>query len=207
MPSDTGYSLTNVTWSIHDGTKAEEKTGAKIEIDLKKSARYTITGNYTFEKNTKTGREDDIRIVSDEVIIDMERKNINPVLKVSTDSLYVPTRVTVDASQSQSEYSDIVKFIFDFGDGRAPTEGDAVHMYTYTTAGEKTITVTAVDSNGEKAIAKEVLVLKDTPRSVDFTTSLSAAQVNLPVDFIAMDNSGQVEEYLWNFGDNTPMSM
>lgn len=177
-----------------------------MELELTRTARYTVTAEYTFEKSVKTGREDDIRTVSEIVMLDMERKNLNPVLKIKSDSSYVPVRVTVDASESQSEFSEIVKFIYDFGEGRVPAEGDAIQNYTYTTAGEKIITVTIVDSNGERASAKQTLVLKDTAKTVDFTTSLSPGQVNMPVDFTALDNSGQVEEYLWSFGDNTPIS-
>ncbi len=195
-----------MSWSINDSANTEQKSGTKIELNVTKAARHTITAHYTFEKSVKTGRPDDVRNISETIMIDMERKNLNPILKVNSNSSYVPARVTVDASQSQSEYSEIVKFIFDFGEGRPPAEGDAIQNYTYSTAGEKIITVTIVDSNGERASTKQTLVLKDAARSVDFTTSLSPAQIHLPVDFSAIDNSGQVEDYLWNFGDNTPIS-
>lgn len=205
ISDNPGYQLTDVSWSIHDGSNTESKSGMRIELDLTRTARHTITAKYTFEKTVKTGRSDDTRSVTETIMIDMERKNLNPVLKVTADSAYAPVRVIVDASQSQSEYSEIMKFIFDFGEGRTPAEGDAIQTYTYTTAGEKEISVTIIDSNGERATTKETLVLKEAARSVDFTTSLSPAQANLPVDFTATENSGQVEEYLWNFGDNTPI--
>ena len=118
----------------------------------------------------------------------------------------MPARVTAVASQSHSEYSEIIKFIYDFGEGRAPAQGDAIQTYQYMTPGEKTITVTIIDANGKQATAKQVLVLKDTPKNLNFTTSLSPGIKNSPVDFEATGTTGEIEDYLWNFGDNTPVS-
>lgn len=206
ISSNPGYVLKGVTWNINDGHSTETRTGDKIDFPINRTARYTITAEYTFEKSIKTGQADDTRKALDKIMLDLERKNLTPILKISQTSDYVPARVTVDASQSMAEYSEIIKFIFDFGEGRPPAEGDAIQTYQYTTPGQKTITVTAVDSHGEKATTKETVVLKETPRTLNFTTSLSPGIVNQTVDFRAEGTSGQVEDYLWNFGDNTPIS-
>jgi hypothetical protein len=44
----------------------------------------------------------------------VERKKLMPRLSISKTSDYVPSLVTVDASQSESEEGEIKKFIFDF---------------------------------------------------------------------------------------------
>ena len=110
----------------------------------------------------------------------------------------------MDGSQSRSENGEIKKFIYNFGEGKPDAEGDAIQIYEYTTPGEKEITLTIINESGEKAQIKRVIVLKESPKTLDFTTSLSPAIVSIPVDFSVIGESGQVEGYIWNFGDNTP---
>lgn len=144
---------------------------------------------YEFHKITKTGLDDDIRVAKEHILLDLERKNITPSIKIIKSSDYVPTRVTVDASQSKSESSELMKFEFDFGEGRPVTIGDAVQTYTYHTAGEKTITVTVIDINNERETIKETIVLKDTPLNVDFQASLATGLAGKPVDFEAKNTT------------------
>ena len=110
----------------------------------------------------------------------------------------------MDGSQSRSENGEIKKFIYNFGEGKPDAEGDAIQIYEYTTPGEKEITLTIINESGEKAQIKRVIVLKESPKTLDFTTSLSPGIVSIPVDFSVIGESGQVEGYIWNFGDNTP---
>lgn len=122
IPSNVGYSLKNVNWTISDGRTSENRTGERIEFDVRRTSRYNIVAEYIFEKNIKTGRADDTRKVTENVLLDLERKNLSAFLKVQASSDYVPVRVIVDASESHSEYSEIVKFIYDFGEGRPAAE-------------------------------------------------------------------------------------
>lgn len=206
ISDNPGYVLKDVNWTITENKESERKNGTKIEIDITRAGRYNIVAEYTFEKSIKTGRDDDTRVTTDTILLDLERKDLYAVLKINSSSDYVPARVTADASQSHSEYSEIIKFIYDFGEGRAPAQGDAIQTYQYMTPGEKTITVTIIDANGQQATAKQVVVLKDTPKNLNFTTSLSPGIKNSPVDFEATGTTGEIEDYLWNFGDNTPVS-
>lgn len=121
LADNAGYTLENIEWEINNGSRSETRLGERIEFEVTRNVRYTINAKYTFRKTIQTGRDDDIKEAKDTVILDLERKNLVPVLKIQKSSDYVPSRVTVDASQSQSEYSEIVKFIFDFGEGRPET--------------------------------------------------------------------------------------
>lgn len=205
IADNPGYLLKSVKWTISDGKSNENRTGDKIEFTVNRTARYHISAEYTFEKSIKTGREDDVRKAYDTIMLDLERKNLTPILKVTPDSGYVPIKITVDASQSRSEYSEIVKFEFDFGEGKPKTIGDAVQTYEYLTSGEKKITVTAIDANNARATTTQTIVLKDTPKTVDFTTSISPGVMGKWVDFTATNSTGQIERFMWNFGDNTPI--
>lgn len=127
------------------------------------------------------------------------------MIKIQQSSDYVPVKITVDASSSISKNGTIQKFRFDFGEGRPPTEGDAIQTYEYRTSGEKKITVTIIDNNGETDTVTKNIVLKDTPKTVGFSTSMSPGVVGTPIDMTADGATGQIEEWIWNYGDDTPV--
>jgi PKD repeat protein len=118
----------------------------------------------------------------------------------------VPTLATIDASQSESEEGEIKKFIFDFWEGKTPAEGDSIQQYAYNTPWEKTITLTIVSENWEKTSIKKTIVLKDEVRSLGFAPSIQPGIVWNTIDFEAAGTTWQIEDYVWNFGDNTQVS-
>lgn len=206
ITENPGYLFKEVVWTISSNTqKIDEKVGQKVIFDVPKSERYTIEAKYTFQKNI-VNSDKDIRTARDSFILDLDRKALQPVMNISTTGDYVPAKVTVDASSSYSANGEIKKFTFDFGEGRPPAIGDAIQTYQYTTAGEKKITLTIINEKWESSSIVKTVVLKDTPKTIGYSTSMSPWVVGMPVDFIADKSSGQIEEYIWNFGDNSPIS-
>jgi PKD repeat protein len=165
------YSLSDVLWKISNSKTTEERRGQKISIEFNQPLRYTIEAIYTFKKSIP-GEKDREETIKETIVVDIERRSLMPRMSVSTTSDYVPTLATVDASQSESETGEIKKFIFDFGEGRPPAEGDSIKQYTYKTSGEKTITLTIISETGEKTSIKKTIVLKDEVKSLDFTPSI-----------------------------------
>lgn len=172
VPVNAGYTLKEVRWNMSDGRNTVEKIGERVTFDISNTYRYSITGTYTFEKNIP-GNTPEIKTASDMVTVDVEHKTLIPRLSIITKSDYVPASVTVDASQSWSENNNIIKFIYNFGEGKADAVGDAIQTYEYTTPGEKEITLTIIDDSGEKSQMKKTIVLKEAPRTVDFMPSIS----------------------------------
>jgi PKD repeat protein len=43
-------------------------------------------------------------------------------------------------------------------------------------------------------------------KTIDFVPSITPGTIGNAVDFEALGTNGQIEEYIWNFGDNTPTS-
>ena len=84
-------------------------------------------------------------------------------------------------------------------------EGDAIQVYEYRIPGQKKITLTIIDNDNETATTSKYIILKDTPKNLGFNTSMSPWVINTPVDFIADGTTGSIEEWIWNFGDNTPV--
>ncbi len=205
VSGNLGYTLDTVLWKISNGKTSEERRGTKINIDFNQPLRYTVEWIYTFKKISPSGKAE-AETVQDTVIIDIERKSLMPRIDITMTSDYVPSLVTVDASQSESENGEIKKFIFDFGEWKPPAEGDSIQQYEYTTAGEKTIILTVIAENGEKTSIKKTIVLKDEVKSIDFLPSLTPGISGNPVDFDASGTNGQIEDYIWNFWDNTPVA-
>jgi PKD repeat protein len=203
VPENPGYELTEVRWVMTDGRNTIEKIGERVTFDILNTYRYTIVGHYTFEKDLP-GSLPDIKKATDNITIDVERKTLIPRLNIIQSSDYVPTSVTVDASQSWSENNEIIKFIYNFGEGKAEAVWDAIQKYTYTTPGEKVIVLTIIDDSGEQSQIKKTLVLKEAPRTIDFMPSISPGVIGVPVDFSVTGESGQIESYTWSFSDNTP---
>lgn len=114
VPSLQGYILKSVKWTINNGKNEEVRNGEKIDFTVNYTTRHNILAEYTFEKTAKSGRDDDIRIATERLQLDLDRENLSAVLKLSPESGYIPIKITADASQSTSKYSEIVKFEFDF---------------------------------------------------------------------------------------------
>ena len=202
ISANPGYTLDTVLWKISNSKTTEERRGTKINIDFNQALRYTIECVYSFKK---TGSEA-IEMAQDTVIVDIERKSLTPRMDIHMSSDYVPSLISVDASLSESEKSEIKKFIFDFWEGRPAAEGDSIQEYNYTTPGDKTITLTITDAAGNTESLKRTIVLKDQIKTIDFTPSLNPGITWSPVDFDATGTNGQIEDYIWNFADNTPVS-
>lgn len=198
-----GYKLKDVRWFFSDGKTTQEKQGERVTFEIANTFRYTVNIAYTFEK-TIIGTATTEEQARESVIIDVEHKSLIPRIQIQKTGDYVPVKVTVDGSQSRSENGEIKKFVWNFWEGKPDAIWDALQTYEYTTPGEKEITLTVIWETGEKSTTKTTLVLKEAPKTLNFTSSISPAVIGIPVDFTVTDESGQVENYIWSFGDNTP---
>ncbi|GAB0174806.1 MAG: hypothetical protein HHAS10_06850 [Candidatus Altimarinota bacterium] len=204
VSANPGYILDNVHWKISDGSEVRELRGLKVDIEFNQPLRYNVEAKIIFKKGV-VGESDIEETVTEYAIVDVERKKLMPRLSISKTSDYVPSLITVDASQSEIEEGEIKKFVFDFGEGKVPAEGDAIQQYQYTTSGEKEIVLTIVSDTGEKSSVKKIVVLKDQIKTIDWKPSMSVGNPGVSVDFEAAGTNGQIEDYVWNFGDNSPV--
>jgi hypothetical protein len=199
----SGFMFDNVLWRITAWESIKEERWVKVDVEFSQPLRYTIEGIITFKKSVP-GEKDIEEIVKEMVIVDIERKSLMPRLDISLSSDYVPSLVTVDASQSQSDDGEVKKFIFDFWEGRPPAEGDAIQQYQYSVSWDKTITLTIISEKGERASIKKTIVLKDQIKTIDWKPSVASGVPGSHIDFEAV-TPGQIEDYIWNFWDNTPV--
>ncbi len=122
----------------------------------------------------------------------------------------VNTPVLFNALGSSDQGGSITTYSWNFGDGSNGSGSTAVHSYT--TTGNKTITLTVTDNCGAAAnfqIHLNVVALDPCSNNVLPTTDFfgpTAGSVNYPQRFDASesdDTDGNITNYAWNFGDGT----
>ncbi len=203
-PAQPGYTLDKVEWRIlAKKPPPEKRIWDTLQVDILEATRYSIYATYTFSytqwQNIKQATSQET------VIIDTENRNLIPILSLDLSSDYAPATVKVDASASRASNGEIVKFIFDFWEGKEPVEGDSHQEYQYLEAGDRNITLTVVASNGEKATITKKIIIKKAERVVDFSPSIAPGIAGSEVDFTPGTIIWQVSEYIWNFGDGSPV--
>ena len=85
-------------------------------------------------------------------------------------------------------------------------ENERYQQYEYVTPGEHTIELTIINENGEKATMKKIIVLKEEAKKIEFTPSMTPGIPNASIDFEAKGTNGQIQDYIWNFWDDTPVN-
>ena len=135
-----------------------------------------MSAEYVF---SKTGTQDETR-VTERIVVDGKVQEISPKLVFTqegggdSDNLFVPLVLNFDASASRVRSGKIAQFIYDFGEGKAISEGPAITQYRYTIPGTYTIKLTVQKDDGTKASTSRSIVVKALPKKVDIKTSVSS---------------------------------
>ena len=191
------YTLQEVTWDIGNN-KNIDKTGKTLEYDLELDGNHTIVANYQFVHRRV---DDDIVNIQEFVYIEAIKKDAILKLDIEKPTDYVPVVVRFDASKSYIKNDDIVKFIYDYGDGTVE-ERDAINPgRRYTSPWDYEVKLTVVGASGQRYTMTKSLILKPQPQSVKVNTSLKKAPTFQWIDFSSADSEGQITGYFWDFGD------
>lgn len=196
------YSLSDdgITWDFNgDGTK--DAVGRLADFEINTPGNYVINVNYHFQ-NRKDST--DVINITEKIYIEAVKKEAILDLKIEKPSDYVPVIVRFDASLSQVKDDNIIKFIYDYGDGSAPEERDAINPWRqYLKPGEYTVKLKVITEKGKQYSMSKSLVLKAKPEMAQIGLSMKEAPVGQGIDFSSDSSSGQMVSYLWNFGDGT----
>ncbi|MDD2515702.1 MAG: PKD domain-containing protein [Candidatus Gracilibacteria bacterium] len=194
--TDNDYSLSGVVWDF-DGDNKFEMVGTNVKFSFVEDKKYEITVRYTFISKLKNDTQD----VDEKIVIDAKQKDISIKLNVNMESEQVPAVVRFDASASQARKGKIVRYIYDFGDGKGKAEGGATQDYQYSFAGNYKVKLTVITDDGtEESMIREV-VITDSQKKVVINSSISSSSVGKYVDFDAVGTTGQINSYFWDFGD------
>ena len=169
------------TWSFGDG---ETATGSRVDHT------WTTPGSYILRLTATNSAGTDTVTTTVEVLAELPA----PVAQVGDfdESPWVgDATVFLDASV------DATSWLWDFGDGVTSTAPNPLH--TFTTPGQKLVTLTVSNRNGTDSTS--VVVEPRLRPTASFVVSSSAIRAGDSVTFT--DQSVNAASWLWNFGDGT----
>ncbi len=196
---NAGYELESVEWAFG---KKDKKVGTNVAYEIVSEGRTEILATYVFVNPTTEARAE----AQDRIVFEVQRKDLSAQFAIVQDSEYAPATVRFDGSASRTKRGTITKFIYDFGDGRPPVEGDSVQTYRYDRDGEYEASLTVIRDDGTKDTAVRKIVLKSQPKTLSINTSVSTGTPGAGIDFDVFGSAGQIDSYAWDFGDSTPIA-
>lgn len=191
------YSLQEVSWNL-DKDESIDGTGKTMDYEVSTEGNHTVAVTYTFvHRKIAT----DIIKLTENIYIEGMKKEALLDLKIEKDTDYVPVTVRFDASKSFIKNDDIVKFIYDYGDG-VTEERDAINPgHRYLLPGDYTVKLTAVGKTGKSYTLEKKLILKPAAQETKIGVSLKKAPIGQGIDFSSEESEGNIISYFWNFWD------
>ena len=189
-------------WDL-DGDNQFELTGAlAAKLLLTREKVYTVHVRYNFVNLSTDGERP--RSSNETITISTRKNPFDVRLLAVPDQDFAPAKVTLDASSSQADGGEIVKFIFDYGDGQEPAEnskGQAVHMYPQ--PGTYVAKVTAYKNDGSNQSKTVTFTVRKPQNVATINASVSKGRAGRAVTFDADESRGSPSQVLWDFGDGT----
>ena len=191
---DPDGKLVGYAWTFGDGGSAE---GRSVRHTFLREGRFTVR---LMVRDERGGTGTATRLV------EVSRPNDPPVARFTfaPKTGEAPLEVFLDASASSDPDGRIASYAWTFGDGEAGS--GKIRKHVFREAGTFEIKLTVVDERGGLGTAgRSVTVLKpNLPPRADFSFSPATGLCPLEVGFDASSSSdpdGQIESYLWSFGD------
>ncbi len=110
----------------------------------------------------------------------------------------------IDTSYDENGYSDIVAWLWDFGDGNISHDKNPKHVYEK--AGMYNVTLTITDKAGANSSITKQIIIANNPPIVNFTWQPQQPLSYTLIDFNASgsyDLDGFITNYTWDFGDGS----
>jgi len=192
---DTDGFIVNYTWNFGDGN-----TTTVTEPVINHT--YTIGGNYsvklTVTDNTGCSNTTTVFVgIRDYPTANFTWTPSYPIVNETT---------TFNASSSSPNGGVIIYYLWDFGDGSPLLNTtNPVTTHIYTAIGNYTVTLTVKDSEGLTDTISKVVKFRAYP-TAEFTwtptTPIATEQVTFNAS-LSEANSGNIIQYMWDFGDGT----
>ena len=185
----------------------------RYEWDFGDGRTAVTTGNITSHVYTSAGRKSvEVRAVEKDGRTGTGRTEVNvtPRSPVNVNLTALPSPATVGEVVTLTATVTGTTVLIDryewvFGDGAEVTTTGNVVNHVYTTAGTRTVTVTAVTVEGVSGFSQIQLVVTGGTVNVNLTASPSTATVDEVVTFTATvtGNTVPIATYEWVFGDGS----
>jgi len=192
---DNDGKILNYHWNMGDGN---QKEGQNIEY------KYTRPGTYEV---TLTVEDDGTTLCTKAKSTASIWINKSPQAKFNLvkNLVAVNESVVMHAQGSIDSDGEIVKYMWDFGDGAQASGIETSHQYTK--PGKYTVKLTATDdselANAESHL-QEVVTVNAPPVAVaEFPAVVAADELVIFDATKSSDSDGQISEYNWSLGDGT----
>jgi len=196
-PVNRLYSLQSVSWDMKDDGNIDG-TDKTFSWEIPTEWTHTLSVEYSFQH---IRNKEDIVTLREFISVLWVKKEAILDLQLEYPSNYAPVVVRFDASKSFIKNDDIVKFIYDYGNG-VVEERDAINpWHRYREAWDYTIKLTVVWESWKRYSIEKDLILLPPAQTIGITPSLKRAPIGQEIDFSSADSSGQIVEYFWDFWD------
>lgn len=191
------YQLQEITWDIwNNGSIESKEKSLEHTFELPWWEDIGIKYKFVHRKDPK-----DIIEIKENINIELIEKEATLVLDVKSESEYAPTIVKVDWSLSKVIDDNIVKFIYDYGDGVVEERDAKNAWHKYLKEWNYKIKMTVVTEKGKEYSISKSLILKWQVSEVKISVSMRSAPVWQEIDFLSSDSIGQIVWYHWDFND------
>jgi PKD repeat protein len=198
--------IVSYSWDFGDGTTFETKQGS-IGYGYRDAGDYEVTV-------TAVDEEGNTGSASTEISASEPQEIVEAKLSVTPRNVDVGEGITIDASGSTSSAGSIERYEWDFGDGNSFDTEKGQLGYGYDEPGGYDITVTVVDSEGnrESELVRVTVGQRETeepPVEAALTADPEDARTGQAVTLDAEDSEateGPVVIYEWDFDNGTSYS-
>lgn len=190
------YKIKEVEWDFNSDGDIDDK-GTLVYHDLFAEGNHTITAHYIFEHR----KLKDTLTMTEKIYIEAIKKDAILNIDIKKESNYVPITVRFDASKSHVNNENIVKFIWDYGDGITESRDAIVPGHKYTQPGDYNIKLKVITERGNEYETSKKLILQPRPQTVKITSSMKSAPTYQGIDFLSAESEGQIIGYFWDFWD------
>lgn len=194
---DPMYIMDEISWDIwSDGTIESKEKFIEHKFDLGWFSDITVNYKFVHRKDKK-----EVIILKDIILLELIEKEAIVSFEVKTDSEYTPTIASFDASVSKVKWDNIVKFIYDYGDGIIEKR-DAINPgHKYLVEWNYKIKLTIVTEKWKEYSTSKSLILKSPLSAWKITVSMKKAPINQEIDFLSTWSIWQIVWYHWDFWD------
>ncbi len=196
--TDADGTIVNYVWDFGDGTTGSGVTASHV---------YPTMGTYTV---TLTVTDNNGLMDSDTAIVIVTTGLIPPIADAGIDrSVVVGNSINFDGSGSTDADGTIVNYQWDFGDGNTGTGVNTNHIYL--AIGTYTVTLTVTDNDGLQDTDTAIITVLDTTSQPPIANA-GSDQNGIVSQVLTFDGSnsndpdGTIVNYVWDFGDGSPVS-
>jgi PKD repeat protein len=170
----------SLLWDFGDGTTSTEPNPPHS---------YTAAGTYTVTLTVSNAGGSNAS---------SQQVTVTAPLPGAPTAAFTHTTNNLEAAFTNTSSGQVDSLLWDFGDGATSTDANPAHIYT--AAGTYTVTLTVTNAGGSNTTSQPVTVanaLPDLP-----VADFNAAANGLDVQFTDA-STGQVDSWLWDFGDGS----